>query len=86
MTALIGIVLGGIACLALIALRAHDAAAKADASGELRFHVRGLFGEQTILRSDDPVRFAHELMLLRAVPWLAAGLTAFGMLLVGIAQ
>ena len=78
------ILVAGIAVLALIVILSRSAAQKAEATGELRFRVRSAPGEQLIKRSEEPERFARELMLLRALPWIAAAMTSFVILLLGM--
>jgi hypothetical protein len=58
-------------------------AAEAVRIGELRYRVRGTFYEQVIRRADNPARFDAEIRLLRAVPWIAASLAAFAILVSG---
>ncbi|RYD63607.1 MAG: hypothetical protein EOP58_11095 [Sphingomonadales bacterium] len=77
------LVLGGLAALALAIGTALVRAREADRSGELRFWVRGLVGEQVIRRSDDPARFEIELKILRAVPWFGLTGVALAVLMMG---
>ncbi|MFL9842582.1 hypothetical protein ABS767_16550 [Sphingomonas sp. ST-64] len=77
------LILGGLAALALAIGTALFRAREADRSGELRFRVRGVFGEHVIRRSDDPVRFDLELKILRAVPWFGLTGLALAVLMMG---
>jgi len=77
------LVLGGIGALLAACVLPVIKAREAAKTGELRFWVRGVLGEQVIRRADDPHRFDVELKLLRAMPWIGLSLMSVAILCVG---
>ncbi|WP_326523440.1 hypothetical protein [Sphingomonas sp.] len=79
-----GIVLAGcVAALALMTVSIYLRAREAEKTGELKYRVSGVVREHIIRRADDPARFALELKILRAVPWMGFSLLAVTIAMMG---
>ena len=57
---------------------------RAERTGELRDWGAGAWLWKPISRDQEPELFANQLRWLRAVPWIAAVIFSFGILLVGL--
>jgi hypothetical protein len=76
----VGFVAGFVALVLLVRIHAEEA----ENTGLLKDWGPGAWLRAPISRDQDPVAFENSLRWLRAVPWIAAAVFSFGLLLIGL--